>query len=673
MKQSPEVEPTTLLPATVAVRVTFVMAIVLTTLLTVTTGPQAPAVWLFWALTAVLAGFAFWPRVPERARAVYVCVSWFSAGCGTLWSYGLLGGSAIVAVSIALVGLFFGARSALIGTAIATIVMAAAGYAHVGGLVVIDPQLPISNTSSAVWIVQTSTFFAVATMLALVQAAVLRKAQEATARARHFALAVERTDSSVIITDPSSRIEWMNDAFTRMTGFSVGEAVGRCPGALLQGQGTSATERARMRACVKAGVGFTADVVNYTKARTPYWTRIEVRPFHDASGRLLGFTGVQSDVTADVMRATFDDVERTLTASLAVARRNADAYAALADALVHGGPVVGARVGRCVDGQVEWLASRDADAGEDPARGGDGALVPGQAAPDAGASAVSVAEGDLRVEVRLADHLPGARALAERLPRLLGHVRKAQERLDEGQVLERALDDASRSLAEREVLLKEVHHRVKNNLQIVSSLLAMQADRVATPEARGVIDESVHRVRSMALIHQLLYGGTDLSRVDLGGYAQILGSELRGALAPSAELRIDVERADVTVEQAIPCGLVLNELITNALKHGRSADGLNRLHVEVRAAPDGVALVVADQGPGLPPDFAQRRRSSLGMKIVDALARQLGATLQVTSSGGTRFSLLVPPGVAASSTSAASAASAPSASVPVPAPVVAGA
>ncbi len=659
MKQRPEPDLSTVLPATVAVRVTFAMAFVLTMLVTVTTGLHAPAVWLFWALTAVLAGFSFWPRVPERARAAYVCVSWFSAGCGTLWSYGLLGGSAIVVVAIALVGLFFGARSALLATGVGTIVMGASGLAHVGGFVVIDPQLSLDNSSSPMWIVQTATFFAVAAMVAFVQSAVLQKAQSATARARHFALAVERTDSSVLITTPSTHIEWMNDAFTKLTGYTAAEAIGRTPAALLQGSGTSVTERERMRACVRAGEGFTADLVNYTKAGAPYWTRVEVRPFHDEGGRLLGFTGVQSDVTIDVMRATYDDVERALSASLAVARRKDDAYAVFADALVRGGPVLCARVWRTAGDGVEWIAVRTAPGRE---RSGAAAFVDGlpsptavpnglpelapfaraQPTPHAALCATVDEEAGVRVDVSVADDLPGASQLVERMPRLLGLVRKALQRLDEGQVLERALAEASRSLAEREVLLKEVHHRVKNNLQIVSSLLGMQADRAATPEAREVIEESSHRVRSMALIHQLLYGGTDLARVDLAGYARILASELRSALAPGAELQLETHEAHVTVEQAIPCGLILNELVTNALKHGRSPDGVHRLHVDVRAAPDGVVLVVGDHGPGLPPDFVQRRRSSLGMKIIDALVKQLGATLQVASEPGARFALHVP-------------------------------
>jgi PAS domain S-box-containing protein len=660
MNQSPGGDPTTLLPATVAVRVTFVMALVLTTMVTVATGLQTPAVWLFWGLTGVLAGFSFWPRVPERFRAAYVCVSWFAAGCGTLWWYGLIGGSAIVVVAIALAGLFFGARTALFATGLATVVMGAAGYAHVDGVIEVDPR-SFGNTSAAMWIVQTATFFAIATMVALVQSAVLQKAQAATARARHFALAVERTDSSVIITDPSSRIVWMNDAFTKMTGYTVDEAIGRAARDLLQGPGTSVSERARMRACVEAGEAFTADIVNYTKAGTPYWVRVEVRPFHDERGRLSGFTGVQSDVTVEVMRAAFDAIERTLAAALAVARRNDDAYAALAAALVHGGPVMCARVWRVVDGVVQWMVVRTPVEGERrgapgfaeglpaptalPADQATPALVPRIAPiPHAALVATLDAAAGIGVDVCVDPHLPGAPELAERLPRLLGHVQKALERLDEGQVLERALGEASRSLAEREVLLKEVHHRVKNNLQIVSSLLGMQADRATTPEARVVIEESAHRVRSMALIHQLLYGGTDLARVDLGGYAHILAAELRGTLAPSAALKLDVDEANVTVEQAIPCGLILNELITNALKHGRSADGVHRLLVEVRGAPDAVVLVVADEGPGLPPDFTARRRSSLGMKIVDALVKQLGATLQVTSTGGTRFSLQVPCG-----------------------------
>jgi two-component sensor histidine kinase len=202
------------------------------------------------------------------------------------------------------------------------------------------------------------------------------------------------------------------------------------------------------------------------------------------------------------------------------------------------------------------------------------------------------------------------------------------------------MEAQARSLAEREVLLREIHHRVKNNLQIVSSLLAMQADRTQSEEARSSLTESGSRVRSMALVHQLLYGGRDLAGVDLGEYVRILSTELRAALDPRAELALDLGVADVTIETAVPSALVLNELLTNALKHGRSPDGVCRVRVSVSQDAAATTLRVEDQGAGLP--ALGSGAGPIGMKIVTALVRQLGARLAVESDGGARFVITIP-------------------------------
>jgi two-component sensor histidine kinase len=210
------------------------------------------------------------------------------------------------------------------------------------------------------------------------------------------------------------------------------------------------------------------------------------------------------------------------------------------------------------------------------------------------------------------------------------------------QALEGALAQTSAALAEREVLLREIHHRVKNNLQIISSLLGMQADGAA-PEAASALGESALRVRSMALVHELLYGGEDLAHVEFSRYVETLAFELAGALCPEAKLTLELDPVELVIDQAIPAGLILNELLTNAFKHGRAPDGC--CCITVRASLEGAGrmrLGVADGGPGLPPDYATRRAGSLGMTIANALARQLGGELVIEPGPGARFSLSFP-------------------------------
>jgi two-component sensor histidine kinase/PAS domain-containing protein len=201
----------------------------------------------------------------------------------------------------------------------------------------------------------------------------------------------------------------------------------------------------------------------------------------------------------------------------------------------------------------------------------------------------------------------------------------------------------SRALREKETLLQEVHHRVKNNLQVVSSLLGMQASLAMTDESRAALEDSTHRIRTMALIHQQLYGGSDFSAIELGEYARSLAGELRGALDPRSELHLDVDVVHVALAQALPCGLILNELVTNAFKHGRDADGLCRVTITLRASEGGFVLRVADAGRGFTEDWSTLRRRSLGAQIVESLVRQLRARLEVASStGGASFMVHCP-------------------------------
>jgi two-component sensor histidine kinase len=199
----------------------------------------------------------------------------------------------------------------------------------------------------------------------------------------------------------------------------------------------------------------------------------------------------------------------------------------------------------------------------------------------------------------------------------------------------------AQSLREKETLLKEIHHRVKNNLQIISSLLMLQVDQVPSREAGRLLEESVQRVRSMALIHQQIYGGESLERIDLGTYTGQLAASLRYALAPDARMTLDADPVEVTVEHAVPLGLILNELITNAFKYGAPADGESPpvVHVRIRAEGDVLSLEVRDEGPGLPPDFDLATATSLGLTLVDTLTHQLRGALTVANEGGAVFRL----------------------------------
>lgn len=203
------------------------------------------------------------------------------------------------------------------------------------------------------------------------------------------------------------------------------------------------------------------------------------------------------------------------------------------------------------------------------------------------------------------------------------------------------------AVAEKDVLLREIHHRVKNNLQIISSLLYLQGQTTDDATARALVEDSRARIRAMATVHETLYGAKDVADVDFGAYARSLVSGLKASLDGAGEIRttIEVSAPHLSLDEAVPCGLIMSELVTNALKHAHPRGGAGEVVVALRELGDRLELSVTDDGVGLPPDYAVAGATSLGLKLVQALAGQVGGELDVHSDGnGTRFSIRFKPG-----------------------------
>ncbi|MCP4538149.1 MAG: PAS domain S-box protein [Chloroflexi bacterium] len=209
----------------------------------------------------------------------------------------------------------------------------------------------------------------------------------------------------------------------------------------------------------------------------------------------------------------------------------------------------------------------------------------------------------------------------------------------------RAEEQIAASLREKEVLLTEIHHRVNNNLQVVSSLLNFQADYAQDEHAIKVLRNSQHRVYSMALIHEQLYQAPNLAQVDVANYVQNLTTDLfsayRAHSAHPITLRLDVHDVSLEIKQAIPFGLLVNELVSNALKHAFPADldkSETMCEIFVSLSPvDGETgeLVVSDNGIGLAPDFGPSGKDSLGMFLIDTFVQQLEGTIEWQNQNGT--------------------------------------
>ena len=225
--------------------------------------------------------------------------------------------------------------------------------------------------------------------------------------------------------------------------------------------------------------------------------------------------------------------------------------------------------------------------------------------------------------------------LADNLAFGVGAIRSRVER-------RRAEDDLVSSLKEKEALLKEVHHRVKNNLQVIASLLRLEGRRIDHSVTKAVLAQMQGRIQSMALLHETLYRSGDFSRIDLAAYLTQLSSQLFRAVCAQPDvvrLKLDLAPVLIEIDQAIPCGLIVNELASNSLKHGFPEGRSGHVSIGLRLAGKGasITLSVSDNGVGLPKDFDLQKTHSLGLQLVSDLARQLQGSLSIGPGPGAAF------------------------------------
>ncbi|MBD2079254.1 PAS domain S-box protein [Leptolyngbya sp. FACHB-17] len=472
--------------------------------------------------------------------------------------------------------------------------------------------------------------------------------QAAEERLKLFESVVVNGNDAVIITDAdleTPKITYVNAAFEQMTGYSAEEVIGETATILTQGErkGEKINDALikRIKTALSHGRSIRFELMNYRVDGSEYWADLNVVPIANLQGKVTHFVAVQRDITdrkysEKALIATQARLKYLLSSSPAVIYTcQPDRHRACTFVSENITQQLGYEVWQYLKDPQFWI---DHIHPEDRSF----VLEHLRNLPQA---------GEITCEYRFLHHDGSYRWLRDSMKWLsdqsievIGSVVDISER-------KWAENKIRASLQEKEVMLKEIHHRVKNNLQVVSSLLKLQAGHIQDQQIIEVFKESQNRVSAMALIHEKLYQSEDLAKTHFSEYIHGLTNALfrsYSANARSIQLHLDVEDVRLSIDTAIPCGLIINELISNSLKYafpfGEAGTISVQLHAEENFYNDlreftRYQLVVRDNGRGFPPNLDFRQTKSLGLQLVCMLIRQLRGEINLNLESGVQFTI----------------------------------
>ncbi|HWE53569.1 MAG TPA: PAS domain S-box protein [Bryobacteraceae bacterium] len=459
-------------------------------------------------------------------------------------------------------------------------------------------------------------------------------------------------DYGIFALDPAGFVLSWTEGAARLKGYSESEIVGQHFSRFYTPDDVAAGLPVRaLKIALESGT-FENEGWRVRRDGSRFWASITITVLLNKDGRVRGFSKLTRDVTE---KKSYEEYLRESARTLEL----------LADAMPQ--IVWTARP----DGWVDYFNDRwYAFTGSTQRSGGQDAwadmLHPEDLEPASECWYASMQTGSTyEIQVRLRDQKNGgyrwylARALPQRddrgmIVKWVGTATDIDDYKRLSDELERRVEERTselrKSLIEKTTLLQEVHHRVKNNLQIICSLLSMQIDSLDNELLNGPLNNAHSRVLAMSLIHEQIYQSATLAELNFGQYIELLADRLFGAycVSPSRiRLEISVQPIHLTVDQAIPCGLILNELVTNSLKHAFKDGRVGAIRITLQTTgADRVELTVADNGVGLPPDFLTEKGRSLGLQVVQTLIGQLRADLVTTSEEGASFTLRFAKGTA---------------------------
>lgn len=470
------------------------------------------------------------------------------------------------------------------------------------------------------------------------------RAQEERAQAEErlklFESVVVNGNDGVIITDANLEnptISYVNAAFVQMSGYTAKEVLGKTP-RILQGEKTDRSLLVKVRTAMTEGRSIQVELVNYRKDGSEYWVDLNVVPIADSSGNLTHYVALKRDITdrkwsEKALIATQARLKYLLSSSPSVIytcqsnRNRACTF-------------VSENITQQLGYEI-WQYLKDPHFWMDHVHPEDLSIVLENLdrLPEVGEATCEYRflhqDGTYRW---LRDTM---KLLNDQSIEVIGSVVDISDRKS-------AEDQIRASLQEKEVMLKEIHHRVKNNLQVVSSLLKLQAGYIQDKRIIEVFKESQNRVSAMALIHEKLYQSEDLAKTHFSEYIHSLATALfrsYSANSRAMQMKLNVQEVRLSIDTAIPCGLIINELVSNSLKYAFPPGETGSIYIELHAQEDPSSelvhyqLIVGDNGRGFPSDLDFRHTKSLGLQLVCTLIRQLRGEINLSSESGVRFTI----------------------------------
>lgn len=444
---------------------------------------------------------------------------------------------------------------------------------------------------------------------------------------KKLSLVVKQSPNIIVITDTDGTIEYVNESFCLITGYGLKEVVTQNPRILKSGK-HSLSFYQNLWDTISSGKIWKGELINRRKDGSIYWEQASIYPLRDEKQRITHYIKVSEDIslrkTSEKEIMERETQYRTVVDQASDGIYLVDFQGQIRDINKSGCKMLGYSKDEMLQKTMDEIITPE-----------------------------SLSQMPIQY-----DKLKKGRTV--RLERQLRkkdgsicHVEISEKSLPNGLILKIVRDVTQRheietqvqkDLREKEVLLKEIHHRVKNNLQIIISLLNLQSTYIKDKAAIHAFKESKNRIRSMAIVHEKLYRSKNFASIDFREYTFSIIQELRRIynMNPPIEVEIQIDDIRLDLDTAVPCGLILNELVTNAVKHA-FPDGQNgKIIIQFKKERKYNVFVVSDNGKGFEPMPNLLFADSLGLKLVGILTEQLNGTIQINSINGTRFEIRFP-------------------------------